>query len=126
MLQTTEGTDVNPSSPGATGNKLTDVSSVKDPYSVTVDVIASRTFPAFREAAVVAEILPPNLLGDYHLTGTGSPAYGAGIAATTVSWGTGSGAWSYPVSAPADDSEGDPRPSGSPPRYDAGSDQLSP
>ena len=45
---------------------------------MTVDVLASRTYPAFREAAVVAEILPPNLLGDYHLTGTGSPAYGAG------------------------------------------------
>ncbi len=123
VLQTTEGTDVNPFSPGATGNKVTDTSSVKDPYSVTVDVIASRTFPAFREAAVVAQILPPNQLGDYHLTATGSPASGAGIASTTVTWGTGGGAWSYQVQAPADDREGDPRPSGSPPRYDAGSDQ---
>ena len=61
---------------------------LKDPYALSVDVLASRTYPAFRQASVIAELLPPNLMGDYHLTGTGSPASGAS-ASKTVTWGTG-------------------------------------
>jgi hypothetical protein len=126
VIQTVEGTDVTASAPGS--NTVTDATSVKDAYSVSVDVLASRTYPAFREAAVVAEVLPPNLLGDYHLTGTSSPAFGRGVASTTVVWGTGQLGWQYTVSAPADDIDGQTRPSGTGAqrRYEAGSDQLKP
>ena len=123
VLQSTDGTDVSASAPK--GNRITDTSSVKDPYAVSVDVLASRTYPAFRQATVIAQILPPNLMGDWHLTGTGSPAFGAGIAFLDVVWGTSTNVnnrLQYRVSAPADDLEGTPRPSGT--RHDAGADQV--
>ncbi len=126
VLQTTTGTDSTPTAcaPASTLTCITDAPGLKNPYSVTVDVLASRTYPAFREAAVVANILPPNLMGDYHLTGTSSAAYGRGVASTLVTWGTGNNRWEYTVTAPADDIDGQVRPSGSSKRYDAGSDQL--
>ena len=34
---------------------------------MTVNILASRTYPAFRQAVIVAELLPPSLMGDYHL-----------------------------------------------------------
>jgi hypothetical protein len=90
-------------------------------------VLASRSYPAFRQSAIVAQILPPNLLGDYHLTGASSPAYGRGATSTTVAWGTGLLGWKDVVRAPAADVDGDARPTpGTPPRYDAGSDQSKP
>jgi hypothetical protein len=122
VIQTTEGTDVTPAAPGS--NRVTDTSSVKDAYAVSVDVLASRSYPAFREAAVVAEILPPDLMGDWHLTGADSPAYGSGIASFTVAWGAGPGGFRYTAAAPTDDLEGDARPTGT--RYDAGADQIGP
>ena len=122
VLQTTEGTDSDPS------NTVTDTPGLKDPYSLSVDVLASRTYPAFREAAVVADLLPPNLMGDYHLSGTSSAAYGRGTASTQVTWGSGVLRWQYTVAAPADDIEADSRPSGpaNARRWEAGSDQLKP
>jgi hypothetical protein len=50
------------------------------PYDVGVQIITSRAFPSFREAAIVANAVAPNVQGDYHLGGTGSPAYHAGPA----------------------------------------------
>ena len=99
-------------------------------YDVDVNILASRTYPAFRQAVIVAQILPPNLMGDYHLSATSSPAYGAGAASTDVHWGSlnNRGAWTgwtYPVSSPTTDIDGQKRP-GARSRYDAGSDQLTP
>jgi hypothetical protein len=99
-------------------------------YLVDVNVLASRTYPAFRQAIIIAQIVPPTLMGDYHLTGTTSAAYGRGAASTTVNWGTLRpnntwNGWSYTVSAPTNDIDGQARP-GALRRYDAGSDQLVP
>jgi hypothetical protein len=61
-------------------------------------------------------------MGDYHLA-SGSPAIGRGAPSQLVSWGS----WTYTVSAPANDIDGNnPRPTivGSLRRYDAGSDQA--
>ncbi|MCU1657898.1 MAG: hypothetical protein JWO57_2554, partial [Pseudonocardiales bacterium] len=103
-------------------------------YDVTVNILAARTYPAFRQAVIVAELLPPSLMGDYHLA-TGSPASsarGLGAASVPVSWGTGTSPFTYTVSAPSSDIDGQPRPTVTGPannrvrRYDAGSDQMTP
>jgi hypothetical protein len=105
---------------GDPSNVITGDAMLKDPYDVTVSVLAFRTNPAFRQAAIVAQLLPPNLMGDYHLA-TGSPAVGAGAASTQVDWGSPGHNWHYTVSAPKLDIDGDVRPTLL--RYDAGSDQ---
>jgi hypothetical protein len=120
VLESTEGTTSDAS------NTVTDAPGLKDPYDLTVNVLASRTYPAFRQAVVVAEILPPSLMGDYHLAGTSSPAYRKGAASTQVVWGPGFTGWKYTVASPPTDIDGDRRPSHSPSSYDAGSDQLTP
>ena len=127
VIQTTRGTD------GGIGTTVSDAPQLLSPYDVSVNILASRTYPAFRQAVIVAQILPPNLMGDYHLAGTTSPAYGIGAASTTVTWGTITSItplvtpWTYVVTAPTPDIDGDPRPSASlPARYDAGSDQVVP
>jgi len=123
VIQTTRGTDVTTAAPNT--NRITDASSVKDPFDLSVDVLASRTYPAFRQSTIVAQVLPPNLLGDYHLTGTTSPAYGAGLGSLLTIWGTATNPafrLQYNVPAPTDDREGD----GRGPRYDAGADELKP
>lgn len=119
VVQSTQGTDVSAS-------LVSDDPRFKDPSDVFVDVLASRTYPAFRQSLIIAELLPPTLASDYHLAGSTSPAYGAGRASTTVTWGTGLLGWSYSVPAPSDDLDGDKRPSGpaTTPRWDAGSDQV--
>lgn len=119
VLQSTQGTD--PSASVVSDDPL-----FKDPSDVFVDVLASRTYPAFRQSLIIAELLPPNLANDYHLTGSTSPAYGAGADSTTVIWGGGASGWRYSVAAPGDDIDGDKRPSppARQPRWDAGSDQL--
>ncbi len=98
------------------------------PFDVAVNVLQLRTYPAFRQAVIVALILPPNLLGNYHLLSSASSAYGRGAASTLVRWGPGSSGWTYTVSAATPDIDGDKRPSGSGKnaRYDAGSDQFQP
>jgi hypothetical protein len=97
-------------------------------YDVTVNVLASRSYPAFRQSVIIAELLPPTLMGNYHLA-TSSPtssARGLGAASVTVTWGTGTSRFTYTVPAPALDIDGDVRPTGTGQnrRYDAGSDQL--
>ena len=88
---------------------MTDAPGLKDPYDLTVNVLASRTYPAFRQAVVVAELLPPSLMGDYHLGGTSSPAYGRG--SQEHHGPLGPGRWSYTVSSATADIDGDRRPS---------------
>ncbi len=96
-------------------------------YDLTVNILASRTYPAFRQSVIVAELLPPSLMGDYHLGSASSSARGAGAASTTVRWATtGSNRWSYTVAAPPADIDGQVRPTGTgnSRRWDAGSDQT--
>jgi hypothetical protein len=118
IVQTSDGTTASP------GNDPTFASA----YDVTVNILASRTYPAFRQAVIVAEILPPSLMGDYHLS-TGSSARGVGLANLNVSWGS---SLSYLVAVPTVDIDGQPRPTvtgsgnNTQRRYDAGSDQMTP
>ncbi|RKS77379.1 IPT/TIG domain-containing protein [Motilibacter peucedani] len=121
VLQTTTGTA------SSATNTVTDDAGLLQPWDVSVNVLASRTYPAFRQSVIVAEILPPSLMGDYHLAAT-SVAKGRGAASTNVVWGTGALGFSYTVSAPSRDIDGNARPSGTGAarRWDAGSDQLQP
>ncbi len=118
VLQTTTGTTSDPS------NRTTDPQ-FKSAYDVTVNILASRMYPAFRQAVIVAQILPPSLMGDYHLATTPvSSARGTGAANKQTVWGPGSTGFKYTVNAPPADIDGDKRPTGT--RYDAGSDQMNP
>ena len=63
VIQSTEGTD------GGTSTTVTDDPGFKDPSTVSVDVLASRTYPAFRQSLIIGELLPPTLSSDYHLSG---------------------------------------------------------
>ncbi|HUX71693.1 MAG TPA: IPT/TIG domain-containing protein, partial [Cellulomonadaceae bacterium] len=112
VLQTTVGTAASAT------NVVTDNPVLVSPYDVTVNVLASRMYPAFRQAVIVAQLLPPSLMGDYHLLDATSPAYGLGAASTTVRWGPGGGGWVYTVSAATPDIDGQARPSLRPRRYD--------
>ena len=78
VLQTVVGTDVDSANPSATNNTLTSSVPFVDPYDLTVNVLASRLYPAFRQAVIVAEILPITLMGNYHLKDATSPAWGRG------------------------------------------------
>jgi hypothetical protein len=128
VLQTVTGTD------GGQNVTFTDTVGFVDPTpELTVTVLAARTFPAFREAAIVTALLPPRLRADYHLAGTSSAAYGRGAASTTVNYGSQTvfgitSQWNVVVNAASPDIDGQPRPTvtstGS--RYDAGSDQFAP
>jgi hypothetical protein len=114
--------------PEGTSNDATNSSAdplFASPYDIQLNVLSLRAFPAFRQAIVVTELLPLNLLGDYHLQASGSSARGLGAASTTVSWGTGTNPWTYTVPAPSPDIDGNARP-GAGGRYDAGSDQIVP
>ena len=106
VLQTTTGTD---DGVAGSNNTVADDAKFKSPYDVSVNILSFRTYPAFRQAVIVAEILPPNLMGDYHLAGTTSPAYGRGGVNTNVRWGAG---WNYNVTAPTPDIDGNARPTG--------------
>jgi hypothetical protein len=118
VLQTDRGTDPDPTV------TLSNDPQLKDPFDLQVDVLSSRTYPAFRLAWITAAVLPPTLTGDYHLTGTGSPAYSRGSASKTVTWGTGTNPFQYTVAAPNNDRDGQARPTAT--RWDAGSDQYLP
>jgi hypothetical protein len=81
---------------------------------------------------IVAQLLPPDLMGDFHLA-TATPvssARGRGAASTRVGWGsTPTTGFFYTVSAPSPDIDGQPRPTVTglfQRRYDAGSDQMTP
>ena len=113
VLQTTTGTD------GGVNTRVTNDPLLRSPYDVTVNVLAARTYPAFRQAAIVTTQLPLTLLGDYHLA-TGSVAIGAGAASTAGPIPN------SPVNAPSQDIDGRNRPTNPGKRYDAGSAQFAP
>ena len=124
VIQTTLGTD------GGTATTVGVDPLFLSPYDVSVDIQNLRANPAFRQAVIVTQTLTPSLMGNYHLGGTASSAYGRGTGSVRVRWG-GPGQtnpWIYLVPAPKRDIDGDVRPSGIAPnlRYDAGSDQVQP
>ena len=124
VIQTTLGTD------GGTATTVGVDPLFLSPYDVSVDIQNLRANPAFRQAVIVTQTLTPSLMGNYHLAGTASSAYGRGTGSVRVRWG-GPGQtnpWIYLVPAPKRDIDGDVRPSGIAPnlRYDAGSDQVQP
>ncbi|MEK7784595.1 MAG: choice-of-anchor Q domain-containing protein, partial [Chloroflexota bacterium] len=82
-------------------------------YNTSVAVMPWRTAPGVTGIALVAVELPPNLLGNYHLT-AGSPARNAGAASKTVG--------ALTVNAPATDIDGNPRPSL--PGFEIGADEY--
>ena len=89
------------------------------PYDVVVTFAAWRNNPAFVDAIMIVTDLPPNLLGNYHLSGTGSPAYNTGAASKAVP------AYQQPpgsLLAPAFDIDNQTRPFGG--GYDRGADEV--
>jgi hypothetical protein len=127
VVQVNDGTTADPSNTSADPLFVA-------PYDVTVNILAARTYPAFRQAVIVAELLPPSLMGDYHiqasLLGPDSSAYGLGVASKTVTWGTATNPFRYTIAAPSLDIDGNPRPTvlgtNVVPiyRYDSGADQV--
>ncbi len=98
-------------------------------YGVGVYILTNRANPQFRMASIVTANLDFTTLGNYHLSGTSSPARGVGQPSVAVRWGdeptgnnNGVRTVGYTVAAPATDIDAQPRPSAG--RYDAGSDQL--
>ncbi|WP_344951618.1 IPT/TIG domain-containing protein [Terrabacter ginsenosidimutans] len=128
VIQTTTGTD------GGANVTVSDTPGFKDPTpELTVTVLAARTYPAFREAAIVTALLPPRLRADYHLSGTSATAYGKGRGTTTVTYGSQlvlgrTVLWTVTVTAPPRDIDNQPRPTvaGTSRRFDSGSDQFVP
>jgi hypothetical protein len=87
--------------PGVTpspSNKVGVNPGVKAPFDVSVTILTSRTFPAFREAVIVAKNMPPGLQGDYHLTGAAAAAHNGGTGSQPYTGGL--------VPAPAIDYDG--------------------
>jgi hypothetical protein len=78
-------------------------------YDVTLSFAPWRTNPNFVGAILVAQDLPPKLIGDYHIVDA-SPAVDLGAASKAG------------VAAPLVDIDGDPRPNGA--AVDAGADEL--
>ncbi len=114
VLQTTRSTTL------SSTNTVTGTPGLVSPYDLSVDILPLRAYPAFRASLITGVILPPALMGNYHLTGNGSAAYGRGTRnAKTAPWG------SYSVSPPTLDIDGQPRPTGTS-HFDAGSDQVLP
>ena len=104
---------------------VTDAPGLKDPYELTVNVLASRTYPAFRQAVVVAELLPPSLMGDYHLAGTSLTGVRAGKPRHHCPLGGGPFRVDlHRLLRRGRHRRGQARPPAT--RYDAGSDQLTP
>jgi hypothetical protein len=72
VLQTTTGSTLSPT------NVVGQDPQVRTAFTATVTIETSRTFPAFRQAVIVVQPAPLNQMGDYHLSGSGSPASNRG------------------------------------------------
>ena len=98
--------------------------SIVSPYDVGVTFNTWRNNPAFLGAIMISADLPPNLMGNYHLIGTGtactgSPACNLGAANKAVP------AYQQPptpLAAPAFDIDNQPRPSLG--GFDSGADEY--
>lgn len=90
---------------------------VLSPHDVAVTFNTWRNNPAFLGAIMISADLPPNLMGNYHITTT-SPAYNVGAASKAVPAYQGAST----LAAPAFDIDGGVRPTfGS---YDIGADEI--
>jgi hypothetical protein len=74
---------------------------VKTSFDVSVTILASRTFPGFRQAVIVAKNVSPALQGDYHLADLLPPANGGGTPSQPYTGG--------PFAAPGTDYDGEQR-----------------
>ena len=79
-------------------------------YDTSVAAFPWRTNTTFRNIQIVAVDLPPTLMGNYHLAGSGSPAANAGASIKSS------------IPAPASDIDGEYRPSNG--GYEIGADEL--
>jgi hypothetical protein len=96
---------------------------VKSPFDLSVVGQAWRGNPNFVASVIVAQDVPVSIMGDYHLSGTGSPANNAGAAsAQWFSTSTGTGGSTVTISAPAFDFDYDARPSGG--GFEIGADEI--
>jgi hypothetical protein len=107
VLQTTTGTTLSAT------NVVGQDPRVRSPFTATVTIETSRTFPSFRQAVIVVQPAPLNQMGDYHLVGTVSPANNAGVGARNFGGTT--------VPAPRTDFDGQSR---SLTRPDIGADEI--
>ena len=117
VLQTNAGTVTT----GNPNNTVTSTPGLVAPYLLSVDVLPSRTYPVFRVSLITGVVLPPTLMGNYHLVGSSSPAYGRGVRTKAAVWGS---VTNYTVTAPTLDIDGQTRPATG--HFDAGSDQVLP
>jgi hypothetical protein len=108
VLQTVTGT-----APSTT-NTVGQDPQVVAPFTATVMIETSRTFPAFRQPVIVIQPVPLTQMGNYHLTGAGSPASNRGAGSR--------GFGGVTVTAPRTDVDGQPRSAVQP---DSGADEIS-
>lgn len=102
VLQATMGTVAHPSNISADPGVIA-------PYDVGVTFNTWRNNPAFIGAIMISADLPPNLMGNYHITAA-SPAYNAGVSSKGG------------VSAPTSDIDNDGRPAFG--AFDIGADEV--
>jgi len=101
-------------------NKVDQDPLINAPYDTTVAGLPWRGNPNFVANVIVAQDVPVTIMGNYHLSGTSSPAYNAGAASKVVP------AYQRPpanLSAPSRDIDNQPRPFGG--AYDIGADEYS-
>jgi len=91
-------------------------------YDTVLAFAPWRTNPNFVGAILVAADLPPGLLGDYHLSGTGSPAFNLGAANKPVPTDQQAPAGATPLNAPAFDIDNQARPALG--GFDSGADEF--
>ncbi len=107
VLQTTTGTTLSAT------NVVGVDPGVVTPFTATVLIETSRTFPTFRQAVIVVQPVSLNQMGDYHLASSASPASNRGAGARTFGGIT--------VTAPTVDIDGNARSTTQP---DIGADEI--
>ena len=100
-------------------NKVGQDPLVNQTYDASVSALPWRGNPNFVANVIVAQDVPVSIMGDYHLSGTGSSAYNAGAASKAAP------AYQQPpasIAAPAFDIDNQPRPALG--GFDSGADEF--